>query len=229
MKHALACSLAILFAGFAMAGEPIDSARFYADRPGQVFKGSSPQSMNIGYIEGDETPYQTWEGMLSGKKLYVELHGDQLKIQAGRRKFRRNLGSAFKLPSEQTAALDFRGTDLYVFQGKGAHGSALCMESLPAEVNRSTPHRSVYLLADPLGRPRLYQFPTLYASCKGLTEVKLGVYMVPWWSASIDTIPPTFSIEFYKLNPMGFTATGQRVKAMAVDDQLDKFVIDMAE
>ena len=91
MRHALAFFLAVLITGSAMAGEPIDSAGFYASRPGQLFKGSSLQPPNVGFIEGDETSYQTWEGMLSGKKLYVELHGDQLNIFAGRRKFMRNL------------------------------------------------------------------------------------------------------------------------------------------
>ena len=212
-----------------MAGASIDSAGFYASRPGQVFKDSSPQSMNVGYLEGDETPYQTWEGMLSGKKLYVELHGDQLKIQAGRRKYTSNLGSAFKLPSEQTAALDFRGTDLYTYQGKGAHDNVLCIESLPAEVNRTTPYRSVYLLIEPLGKPRLYQLPMLYASCKGVSEDKQGTYMIPWWSPSTDSAPHNLSIEFFKLGPTGYTATGQRANATVVDDQIDKFVIDITE
>lgn len=229
MRNALASAVAMLLTGSAIAAEPIDSATFYASRLGQVFKGTTPEALSGGYVEGDETPYQTWEGSISGKKLYLELHGDKLKLYVERRKFMLSLGSAFKLPSEQPTALDSRGTDLYVRPGQGAHGSALCIESLLADVSRSTPHRSVYLITDPLGVPRLYQFPTLYASCKGLEEVMPGVYIVPRWTESTDTTPHTFSIQFYTLGKTGFTPTDQRVTATGVGDKIDEFVIDKIE
>lgn len=226
MKNVLASASSILLAANAFAADPIDSATFYASLPGQVFKGSSPDALTVGYVEGDEIPYQTWEGLVSGKKLYLELHGDKLQIQSGRHKVTRSLDSAFKLEREQSAHMDFRGTDLYVRQGKVAHNAALCIESLPAGVSRSMPHRSVYLVTDPLGTPRLYQLPTMYASCKGVVEVKPGIYTVPGWTTSTDTAPHVFNIQFYKLNTTGFAASDWRATATSIGEQFDQFIIE---
>ena len=125
---------------------------------------------------------------------------------------------------EQCLLLETEGEQLG--RMKLIHNAALCIESLPARGSRSTPHRSVYLVTDPLGAPRLYQIPTMYASCKGVAEVKPGIYIVPEWTTSTDTAPPVFNIQFYKLNKTGFAASDQRATATSVGEHLDQFVIE---
>jgi hypothetical protein len=217
MSKALVCTIAMLLGGQALAAEPVDSATFYASRPGQVFKAGSSKAMTVGYMEGDETPYQSWEGRVSGKKVYLELHGDQFKMQIGRRWTKRSLGSALKLATdasaEKQATLDAKGTELYVRSDKVAKRSVLCLESLLADVT------------DLLASPRLYRLPALYGSCQGLVDGGSGGFVVPAWSTASDHVPATFSIRYLRLGKVGFAATDQTYTATSVGDHLDEFIM----
>jgi hypothetical protein len=229
MSKALVCTIAMLLGGQALAAEPVDSATFYASRPGQVFKAGSSKAMTVGYMEGDETPYQSWEGRVSGKKVYLELHGDQFKMQIGRRWTKRSLGSALKLATdasaEKQATLDAKGTELYVRSDKVAKRSVLCLESLLADASRVMPFRSVYVVTDLLASPRLYRLPALYGSCQGLVDGGSGGFVVPAWSTASDHVPATFSIRYLRLGKVGFAATDQTYTATSVGDHLDEFIM----
>lgn len=229
MAKAIVCAIAMLLGGHAIAAEPVDSATFDAGRPGQVFKAGSSKAMMVGYVEGDETPYQRWEGRVSGKKVYLELHGDQFKMQVGRRWTRRSLGAAFKLASEVSAdkavGLDAKGTELYVRSEKVAKRSVLCLESLLEDASRAVPFRRVYVVTDLLASPRLYRLPALYGSCQGLADGSSGGFVAPAWSTTGDHVPATFSIRYLRLGKAGFAATAQTYTATSVGEHLDEFIM----
>ena len=138
MKAVLAFGTLLTLPALALAGEPMDSSAFYDASPGQVFRGAEAQALTVGTLEGDETPYLTAHGKVSGKQLYLELHGASLRLQIGRRTFQRQLERAYRPDGTRVAELDSRGTSLYIKSDVQAHNSALCLESLPAFASGST-------------------------------------------------------------------------------------------
>lgn len=208
------------------AAEVVDSAAFYARHPGQLFRDTQPVDMTVGFIEGQETPYQTWEGLVAGKKVYVELHGTQLKVKVGPRWIERSLQGALRMPAEAMTAFDARGTELYVQAGVAGRPTALCLESLQPGAQQAVPFRSVYVVPNLLAAyPRLYQLPALYAACKGLaqTQGRPGEVETPVWTPVGQNKPTGFSIRYHRLVKRGFMPTGMTFSAVSVGDQLDEF------
>lgn len=207
----------------AMAEEPFDSQAFYARHPNQVFNAPARHALTMGFIEGDEVPYMTYDGSLNGKPFYLELHGDQLRIHSGKRVWARDLKRATRPPRQEAMRLDARGTNLYMMNGAGQRPSVACLESLPAEVQRTQPHRTVFVIIDPLGARRLYQLPSLYASCKGLTWTPSRGWQAPWWQPLPDTNPPRFLIQYHRLTPGGFASTDHADTLLGDSQKIDQF------
>lgn len=152
----------------------------------QVFQHTDAQPMTVGTLEGDDEPFQTWRGQVSGKPVYVEVHGDALRLQVGRRTFVRKLSRAARPAGTPAMALDTRGTSLFATSGSQASTAILCLESLPASVSRSTPDKAVFVILDLWGAPKVYQLPPLQAACAGLRATAPGRYEAPVWEPSPD-------------------------------------------
>lgn len=209
----------------ARADEGLSSDAFYARQPGQVFKVSSPQDMTVGYLQGDDVPYMTWDGRLGQRTAYVELHGDELVVRSGRRVWHRRLSQAARVEGESPAALDSKGVSIFLKAAKVGRDSFICFESLPDGAVQSAPQRSVYVLADPLGKLTVYQLPGLYGSCKGLMDRGHGVHVAPHWRRLPDGQPKTHSVEWLRLaGRKGFASTG--VSETLTELSLDRFVWD---
>lgn len=224
MKRWLWCLAWGVLSMSARADEGLSSDAFYARQPGQVFKASLPQDMTVGYLQGDDVPYMTWDGRFGQKAAYVELHGDQLVVRSGRRVWHRRLGQAARVEGESPAALDPKGVSIFVKTAKVGRDSFICLESLPDGAGQSAPQRSVYLLADPLGKLTVYQLPGLYGACKGLMDRGHGVHVVPHWRLP-EGQQKTHSVEWLRLaGHKGFAATG--VSEALTELSLDRFVWD---
>lgn len=211
------------------AAQSIDSAGFYARQPGQVFKGIAPADMTLGFLPGQGTPYQTWQGQVGHMPLYVELHGAQLRIQVGRRWIRRALASAIRLPAEPMAELDPKGTALYVRAGQAGKPSVLCLESLNPDAFRVVPLRSVYVVTNLSGHsPRLHQLPALYGACKGLRQTTSGPLAdlaAPRWSASGSPGHAGYQIRYVRLAAQALIPEGPAFTATQVGESQDQFTI----
>lgn len=187
MKQALIFTLAMWVTRLAwganatlglVAGEP---------RAQPVFQPHEAQPMAVGTLEGDDEPYQTWRGEVSGKPVYVELHGDALRLQVAKRTFLRKLSGAARSAGSPVMLLDTRGTALFAGAGPRPPSSAIvCLESLPASASRDTPDKAVFVVLDLLGSPKVYQLPPLQAACAGLVVTAPGGYKAPVWEPSPD-------------------------------------------
>lgn len=207
----------------ARADEGLSSDAFYARQPGQVFKASLPQDMTVGYLQGDDIPYMTWDGRFGQRAAYVELHGDQLVVRSGRRVWHRRLSQAARVEGESPAALDPKGVSIFVKAAKVGRDSFICLESLPDGAGQSAPQRSVYLLADPLGKLTVYQLPGLYGACKGLMDKGHGLHVVPHWRRLPEGQQKTHSVEWLRLaGRKGFAPTG--TSEALTELSLDRFV-----
>ncbi len=212
------------------AAEVMDSTTFYDSQPGQVFKGVVPADMTVGFVEGQDVPYLTWKGELSGKAVYVELHGSALRIKVGERWVTRRLKAAKRLPGKKATYLDAQGTALYARPDAAGKPAVMCLESLLPGAGQATPHRSVYVVMGLLTpSPQVFQLPSLYAACKGLTVLpgQGGAVDVaaPAWLRSAPHKPGDFQIRYFRLGNKGFVRTPQRVSAHAAGPQLDEFTI----
>ncbi|MGE5451290.1 MAG: hypothetical protein ACM3VZ_05520 [Acidobacteriota bacterium] len=209
----------------ARADEGLSSDAFYARQPGQVFKALPPQDMTVGYLQGDDVPYMTWDGRLGQRAVYVELHGDELVVRSGRRVWHRRLSKAARVEGASPAALDSKGVSIFLKVDKIGRDSFICLESLPDGAGQSVPLRSVYLLSDPLSKLNVYQLPGLYGSCKGLIARGRGVYVVPHWQRLPEGQQKTHSVEWLRLaGRKGFAPTG--VSEALTELTLDRFVRD---
>jgi hypothetical protein len=186
MKQVLTFALAMWMTCLAWGSSTTPSP--VADEPKvqQVFQHTDAQPMTVGTLEGDDEPFQTWRGQVSGKPVYVEVHGDALRLQVGRRTFVRMLSRAARSAGTPAMALDTRGTTLFATSGSQPSTAILCLESLPASVSRSTLDKAVFVILDLRGAPKVYQLPPLQAACAGLRATAPGRYEVPVWEPSPD-------------------------------------------
>lgn len=212
------------------AAEAVDSATFYDSQPGQLFKGVAPADMTVGFVEGQDAPYLTWKGELSGKAVYVELHGSALRIKVDERWVARRLASAKRLPGQKATYLDAQGTALYAQPDAAGKPAVMCVESLLPGAGQATPHRSVYVVTGLLTpSPQVFQLPSLYAACKGLTAQpgQGGTINVtaPAWLRYEPHRPGDFQIRYFRLGNKGFARTPQTFSAHAVGSRLDEFTI----
>ncbi|MDE2075449.1 MAG: hypothetical protein KGI91_00050 [Burkholderiales bacterium] len=222
MKAQLSFGALLTLPVLALAGEQMDSSAFYDAAPGQVFRGVEAQALTVGTLEGDETPYLTAHGTVSGKALYLELHGASLRLQIGRRTFQRQLERAYRPAGTRVAELDSRGTSLYIKSDVQAHNSTLCLESLPAFASGSTFNKSVFVILDSAKSPRVYQLPPLFASCRALVARQSGAFEVPIWSPLTEP-SRGYQITYFRLDKSGLVATKRRLKAEVSESASDQF------
>jgi hypothetical protein len=221
---------ALLSGHHGLAAEVLDSATFYDRQPGQLFKGVEPADMTVGFVEGQGAPYLTWRGELSGKKVYVELHGATLRIKVNERWVTRRLASAKRLPGEKATYLDAQGTALYAQPDASGKPAVMCLESLLPGASQATLHRSVYVVTGLLTpSPRVFQLPSLYAACKGLTALagQGGAVEVaaPAWGLHDPQASGGFQIRYHRLGDKGFARTSQTFSAKPAGARLDEFTI----
>jgi hypothetical protein len=211
------------------ASEVLDSATFYDRQPGQLFKRVEPADMTVGFVQGQNTPYLIWKGELSGKKIYVELHGGALRIKVNERWVARRLASAKRLPGKKATYLDAQGTALYAQPDAAGKPAVICLESLLPGASQATPHRSAYVITGLLtASPRVFQLPSLYAACKGLTALAAQGAVdlaAPAWLPHGPHKSGGFQIRYYRLGSKGFTWTSQTFTAKPAGEQLDAFTI----
>lgn len=225
MKRWVWCLALGVLSMSARADEGLSSDAFYARQPGQVFKASLPHDMTVGYLQGDDVSYMTWDGRFGKRVAYVELHGDELVVRSGQRVWHRRLSQAARVEGEAPAVLDSKGVTISLKAEKVKRDSFICLESLPDGAAQSAPFRSVYLLADPLGKLTVYQLPGLYGSCKGLMARGHGVHVVPRWRRLPDGQQKTHAVEWLRLaGRKGFSSTG--VCETLTELSLDRFVAD---
>lgn len=216
---ALACASSIVWA----TENTIDSDTFYNTQKNKVFTEKN-KNLSIGFEEGDETPFLTWEGQLSGGKLYFELHGNQITIITGRHRITANLENSFRLNDEAATGLDPRGVSLYVNTYDHPKDSVLCIESLEPDASRTTPYRSAYIITEPTTSAKLYKIPKRFASCKGLIRgsSRRSLY-VPEWKFD-DSLARTFQVVYHHIQPKGFEASAKpRFSGKTVDGAFDLF------
>lgn len=210
----LAC---LLLSTVAQAADVVDSEAFYDSRANQVFKNVPPQQFSIGYEEGDDVPFLTWNGTVAGKDLYLELHGNAVEIIAGKQRISRRLQKAFRLTGESALGFNFRGVDLYIQSDTKAMPAALCIESLEPDVSRPAPYRSAYVIVAPFSAARMYKIPRRFASCKGLVRSESGNdLLAPKWQVD-DGVAQTPSLRYYRLGSKGMVADGKVIDHWSAD------------
>ena len=225
MKRWVWCLACVVLSMAARADESFSSDAFYARQPAQVFKASLSQDMTVGYLQGDDVPYMTWDGRLGQRAAYVEVHGDELVVRSGRRVWQRRLSQAVRVEGDSPAALDSKGVSIFMKAAKRWRDSFICLESLPDGAGQSAPYRAVYLLADPLGKLTVYQLPGLYGACKGLMDRGQGVHVVPHWRRLPEGQQQTHSVEWLRLaGRKGFAPAG--MSEALTELSLDRFVRD---
>jgi hypothetical protein len=208
----------LLAVGAATTG--VDNLGFYETRVQQILKEEDARELQHGYVRGDSVPYFTWNGFVSGKAMYFEVHGEKIRLITGQKKTDIRLAEAPSLPGADgdSRALDDKGLSLFVKSAMDAKHSLLCIESLgPDTYIRPRPYMEVYLITNPLGRPRLYRLSGINASCRGIERGPNGELLVPVWHIERKKIP-NVTINYFSIGISKFIEAGVRVTGQIVDE-----------
>jgi hypothetical protein len=222
----LTATLIAMAAASAMAAT--DSQDFYATRAQQVFKQENARNLEHGYEKGDDVPYFTWDGFVSDKPLYFEVHGGKIRLIQGKKKFNFSLVSAISLPGadRDSRALDEKGPSLFIKSTKNPKHSLICVESLGPDIYiPPRPYREVYLITNPLGSPRLYRLSGINASCRGIEQAPGGNLLVPVWDIERSRTPNVI-INYFSLEPSKFKKTRISVTGSIVDGNTQDYEIN---
>lgn len=220
-------SILLLALAATSATASVDNQSFYARRQGQIFKPEDTRALEHGYVKGDDTPYFTWEGFVSGKQLYFEVHGDQIKLILGKKRTVLPFSGAPSLPGGDTdnRALDDKGSDLFVKSTKDPRQSLVCIESLGPDVYiRPRPYREVYLVTDPLRKPHLYRLSGINASCRGIERSPDGRLLVPTWTID-KKLSPSVRIDYYFIKNTRFEKSDVQVTGMIASEDAQEYDI----
>lgn len=167
LAQACAAGLAAVCGGAQAGGAAVDVGV-------PVFQSVEPQRMTVGFVAGEEEPYQTWNGVINGRSAYVEFNDSKWRLQLRRRWVRGDLTKALRAPGEQYLGLDAKGTAIYVAPGRAKDVVLLCLESPPNGASRDTLHMAVFVFSQFAGKPVVHQLPATNASCRGLTRDSKG-------------------------------------------------------
>lgn len=205
----------------------VDSYALYALQPNQVFKDEPTLKLTVGFIEGgDEVAYQTWRGKASGKNVYLEIHGDSVRIKTGKQSMPLKFSSAHRWQNEEKAELDPMATSLFVHSAKKASDSLICLESMPLEEQLTAPIRSVFVITHALTRPVLHQLPAIYGSCRGLVFERGQGVAAPYWIREFSS-SSRFTIQYLPLIDTGFGgSTGKQTVVTNPGNEIDRFEIE---
>jgi hypothetical protein len=211
----------------ANAAASVDNQGFYATRERQIFKSEDAHELEHGYVQGDDVPYFTWKGFISGQQLYFEVHGDQIKLIVKKKKNVLPFAAAPSMPGGDTdhRALDDKGPDLFVKSAKDARESLICIESLGPDIYvRPRAYKEVYLVTDPLGKPGLYRLSGINASCRGIERTADGNLLAPAWKVDKSTTPSVL-IKYYLIDNNRFRQSDVQVAGTIVSENAQEYNI----
>ncbi|WLI91589.1 hypothetical protein Q4S45_10850 [Massilia sp. R2A-15] len=212
----------------ATAAEKVDNQRFYATREQQIFKEEDKREFKWGYIKGDDVPFATWSGFVSGRSVYIEVHGNTVRLQAGEKWTILSFASAPALPGGDAGSptLDDKGADIYVKSAKDRRDSLICIESLGPDIyTRHRPYWEVYVITNPLADPGIYRISGINADCRGIERAHNGNLLVPTWDVRKDKTPGVV-INYYAIEKNGFRKTGIRFTGSIASEYADEYIID---
>ncbi len=225
--------LIIIFFALSMsmsAAGQVDNVGFYSTRDQQIFKIEDKRDFKGGYVKGDDVPYFSWEGLISGKKFYFHVHGPELMLSVGGEVTKRFFRSAPALPGVDPwfPPVDNKGADLYIKSAKDPRQSLICIQTLgPDSYRRPRPYWEVYLITDPLSAPRLYRISGINADCGGLERAYDGTLLAPVWRVERDATPEV-EVRYYALNENRFRETHIRFTGTIQSAYADKYFISEA-
>lgn len=214
----------------AYAAEKVDNLGFYASREQQVFNTANKQEFRSGYMKGEDAPYFTWHGPISGKDVYVEVHNERLRVHTGTKWAAFSLRGAHALPSgdKESVTIDDKGADIFVKSAQDQRQSLICIQSLGPDIYmRPRPYWEVYLIKEPLGTPSLYRISGINADCRGIERSPDGGLLVPTWDIQKNRDPGVV-IEYYAIEKNGFRKTNVRFTGTIASKFADEYVIDNA-
>lgn len=214
----------------ASAAAIVDNQGFYATREQQIFKAEDKQEFKWGYMKGDDAPYFSWNGFITGKEVYFEVHGEKLRLHIGKKWVVRSFRNAPALLSgdKGSPTLDDKGADIYVKSVKDQRQSLICIQSLGPDVYmRPRPYWEVYLVTDPLGDPSLYRISGINADCRGVERAQDGTLLAPTWDVHKD-VTPGVVINYYAIERNRFRKTDIRFTGSIESEYADKYTIEDA-
>lgn len=213
----------------ASAAERVNNLGFYAARAHQIFKDGDAKEFHGGNVQGDDVQYLTWKGLISGKQLYLEVHGERLRIKVGKKWTVLSFRKAPALPGSDQSSVDLDDIrpDLYVKSAKDERQSVMCLESLGREYIHPRPYWEVYVITDPLGSPWLYRISGINASCRGIERAPTGTLLVPSWSIQ-KNVSPGVVVKYYAIEKNRFRKTQIGVTGSIESEYADKYLFDDA-
>jgi hypothetical protein len=206
----------------------VDNQGFYATREGQIFKSQDARELEHGYVQGDDTPYFTWKGFISGKQLYFEVHGEQIKVVLEKRQTVLPFASAPSMPGADASgrALDDKGPDLFVKSSKDPRQSLICIESLGPDIYiRPRPYKEVYLVTDPVGKPGIYRLSGINSSCRGIERTSDGNLLTPNWKVD-KSKSPNVLINYYRVGNGHLTKSDIQITGTIASGDAQEYNID---
>lgn len=205
----------------------VDNVSFYDTRERQIFKEGDKRDTNWGFVKGDDVPYFSWKGLITGKEVYFHVHGPEMLMVVGARSTKRAFRSAPALPGGDPGAppMDFKGADIYVKSAIDPRQSLICIQSLGPDVyTRPRPYWEVYVVTDPLGAPRLYRISGINADCRGIERAYDGTLLAPVWHLQKNATPEV-EIKYYAFEKNRFRQTAIRLTGSIQSEYADKYVI----
>jgi hypothetical protein len=243
MKRLIPFLLLFYSTAHANNNQGVDWKTFSANQSGQVFKDSDRKELQGGFlVGGDDMQYYTWSGNVSNYGVYIEVHNHTIKLRIGKRWVTRKITRAITLSPENKT--DFDRIDppyLYIKSANKPADTLICLDNIQPNYPffPYAYESGAYVLVDPMGAARLYKMPSTMASCMGLIKNRDGKLAVPKWDIAPFSIsdkehlaspPPKFTIQYYQLEPAGFSKTGEPITGhyLSNDDRTfnDHFVID---
>jgi hypothetical protein len=215
----------------ASAAAIVDNQGFYAMREQQIFKAEDKKEFHWGYMKGDDIPYFSWNGFITGKEVYFEVHGARVRLHIGNKWTVRSFRMAPALPSGDKGSppLDDKGADIYIKSAKDERESLICIQSLGPDIyTRPRPYWEVYLITDPLGDPNLYRISGINADCRGIERTQNGTLLVPTWDVHKD-VTPGVVISYYAIEKKRFRKTDVLFTGSIESEYADKYTIDNAQ
>lgn len=196
---------------FVHAGEVVDFESYYGRLDGQVFKTLDMREFQIGFREGGGgLPILTWEGLVAGRRLYVEMHVAEITLISEKRHRTLQFNCAYAFPDEPRPRMDFNSARIFVASGQEDPRGVLSIEAYDEDVHLGSPFKEVYVILDPMGKATLFKMPRRNASSAGLRRTTRGGYIVPE-SRLDNSVPLNLEIQYYLLTQQGFRKEGSPV------------------
>ena len=202
----------------------MDWKTFSMNQNGQVFNETDRKELEGGFLVGDDNvQYFTWEGEVSNRRLYIEAHGNVIKLRIGKKWITRYTTQALSFPSDPNVNFgQHESPGLYIKSEKLAANTLICLDDIQPNFSGwpYTSKAGAYVLLDPMGVAILYKMPSEMASCLGLIRNASGKFAIPKWQIGefliadkkhLESPPPRFTIQYYQLERTGFSKIGSPI------------------